>query len=70
MRKARKCPECGQPIKPGRHKANEYEHAMGCPRDRSKRATLVAIAVDRLERLNARLELANAEARHASKRYS
>jgi hypothetical protein len=27
----RLCKECGQPIKPGRHKPGEYEHAQGCP---------------------------------------
>jgi len=30
------CEKCGQPIKPGRHKADEYRHAQGCPNDRSK----------------------------------
>jgi hypothetical protein len=29
------CSECEQPIKPGRHKPGEYEHASGCPKDRS-----------------------------------
>lgn len=33
------CDGCGCPIKPGRHKPNEYDHAQGCPRDRSKKAT-------------------------------
>lgn len=36
MKRARKCPDCDQPIKPGRHKSNEYAHASGCPRDRTK----------------------------------
>jgi hypothetical protein len=35
------CSGCGCPIKPGRHKANEYDHAQGCPRDRSKKAKKV-----------------------------
>ena len=26
------CKECGQPIKVGRHKLHEYEHAQGCPK--------------------------------------
>ncbi len=26
------CDQCGQPVKPGRHKAGEYEHAQGCPK--------------------------------------
>ena len=26
------CDKCGQPIKPGRHKPGEYEHAQGCPK--------------------------------------
>jgi hypothetical protein len=30
------CAECGQPIKPGRHKTDEYRHASGCQSDRSK----------------------------------
>ena len=33
----RLCEKCGQPIKPGRHKLNEYDHAQGCPNDRSKK---------------------------------
>jgi hypothetical protein len=32
------CKDCGCPIKPGRHKPNEYDHAQGCPSDRSKKA--------------------------------
>lgn len=31
MRHATLCKSCGQPIKAGRHKPNEYEHAEGCP---------------------------------------
>jgi hypothetical protein len=34
--KERDCPECGQPISPGRHRPGEYEHAQGCPRNKSK----------------------------------
>jgi hypothetical protein len=36
-RKVRECRDCGQPICLGRHKKNEYRHAEGCPRDRSKK---------------------------------
>lgn len=36
-RRVRNCKGCGQPICPGRHKKNEYEHASGCPRDRAKK---------------------------------
>jgi hypothetical protein len=32
------CDACGQPIKPGRHKKNEYDHAKGCPKDKSGKA--------------------------------
>ena len=35
-KKVRDCPDCGQPIKPGRHKAGEFEHARGCPRARKR----------------------------------
>lgn len=38
------CVKCGQPIKPGRHKPNEYDHARGCPNDRSKKAESAAPA--------------------------
>jgi len=33
----RRCAECGQPVKPGRHKPGEYEHAQGCPNAPRKR---------------------------------
>lgn len=39
-RKVRNCLDCGQPISPGRHRKDEYQHASGCPRDRSKLAEL------------------------------
>lgn len=31
------CTGCGQPIKPGKHKRDEYSHAQGCPKDRSRK---------------------------------
>jgi hypothetical protein len=36
MKKLKLCPNCAQPIKPGRHKDGEYRHSQGCGRDRSK----------------------------------
>jgi len=38
MAEPKLCKECGQPVKPGRHKENEYDHAQGCSLDRSKMA--------------------------------
>jgi hypothetical protein len=32
------CTQCGQPMKPGRHKPGEYEHAQGCPKAPKRRA--------------------------------
>lgn len=38
--KQRVCKSCGQPLKKGRHKPGEYEHAEGCPRKPKPHKTL------------------------------
>jgi hypothetical protein len=55
-RGVRKCSDCGQPVRPGRHHPGEYEHAQGCRYGKKQRTytesearEMVAKAVERCQ---------------------